>query len=130
MNLGEGYINNETNMINPWTDESSSQTRGVRNDQSRKVNHRLSFDDASGVIVLPEDAHWLMDDIDSDSEEDYGNDRASNTGLGHNNSPLADATSPGMSSEIISASPRQRHGTYFHHPERRRQNMPGAFPRS
>ncbi|KAF7977536.1 hypothetical protein HWV62_3310 [Athelia sp. TMB] len=35
------------------------------------LHHRLSFDHASGVIMLPEGENWLIDE-DSDSEDDYG----------------------------------------------------------
>jgi len=102
---------------NPWEDTPQ---------RSHTVNHRLSFDPASGVIMLPEDESWLgdEDDVDSD-EEDYGTE-----GEG----PLQRAqTEPILPGSAISSSPTpsrlSRYGTYFHHPERRRQPIPGAFPR-
>lgn len=77
------------------------------------LNHRLSFDHATGVIVLPEDGEWLLQD-DSDSEEtadaiQQGSHEDNSDG---NNTPTG---TPG------------RHRTYYHHPERRRQSTPSAF---
>lgn len=103
---------------NPWEDTPRrSQTTPTI------VNHRLSFDHATGVIMLPEDESWLGDDVDSE-EEDYGAE-----------DPLLHRaqTEPILGGSAISSSPTpsrlSRYGTYFHHPERRRQPIPGAFPR-
>ena len=87
------------------------------------VNHRLSFDHASGVIMLPEDESWLGDDLDSD-EEDYGAEDSHSLHRSQTEPILAGGSG-------LSASPTRlsRYGTYFHHPERRRQPIPGAFPR-
>lgn len=132
----EGYSDAESTLGNPWSDLRTDERRASQS--ARKVNHRLSFDDASGVIILPEEAHWLMEDVDSDSEEDYGNDTTPSTSSVHENQPSSSAgvdggivTSLSQTSPVIAASPSiQRHGTYFHHPEKRRQTIPGAFPRS
>src|SRR5277367_5387937 len=57
-------------VANPWDDASLVVPRRSRT-TSVLLNHRLSFDGASGVINLPDDGDWLVEDIDSD-EEDYG----------------------------------------------------------
>lgn len=127
----------------PWRDARPGLTRRVQTAPSA-VHHRLSYDFGSGVIALPDDGHWLEADEDEDSEEDYGGgagldaiSRASSSGGG---GPPLNATTEGadMSSSIASISEsrdppsspsRPRYGTYYHHPERRRQTVPGAFPR-
>jgi calcium permeable stress-gated cation channel len=101
-------------VANPWDDTSLVVPRRSRT-TSVLLNHRISFDGASGVINLPDDGDWLVEDIDSD-EEDYGISAADVT-----SSPI----DVGPSSP-----PKRRYGTYYHHPERRRQSIPGAFPRS
>ncbi len=116
---------------NPWQEQiagssSSSQTH-------RAINHRLSYDFDSGVIILPDDGVW-PEDLDSDSEDDAGI---------AGNSPrraqvLSDSAIPGGGQEVVgtpdaqnvSGSSKTRYGTYFHHPERRWQSVPGAFPTS
>ncbi|KAJ7595897.1 hypothetical protein C8J56DRAFT_852889 [Mycena floridula] len=95
---------------NPWEDVP------------HRVNHRLSFDHATGVIMLPEDESWLHEEEgNSDEEEDYGTEDTS----------LHRAQTEPAFGSAMSASPSRlsRYGTYFHHPERRRQPIPGAFPR-
>ncbi|KAJ7856674.1 hypothetical protein B0H14DRAFT_3085289 [Mycena olivaceomarginata] len=77
------------------------------------LSHRLSFDPASGVINLPDTDDWLDEEDDDDSDQDFGTQTG---GLENSRSP----TTPSRLS---------RYGTYFHHPERRRQVVPGAFPR-
>lgn len=115
-----------TTSRNPWEDTHSprrSQTLPTPN----TVNHRLSYDHATGVIMLPDDETWLVDDVDSEEEEDYG--------VPDEEPPLTRAQTepPILSSSVLSSSPTpsrlSRYGTYFHHPERRRQPIPGAFPR-
>ncbi|KAJ7083663.1 hypothetical protein B0H15DRAFT_850317 [Mycena belliarum] len=114
---------------NPWQESRRS---------SAPLSHRLSFDPASGVINLPDDADWLQED-DADSDEDLGTQIGD---LENSVASLADLAAPepnGSGEETmlrapISASPTtpsrlSRYGTYFHHPERRRQVIPGAFPR-
>ncbi|KAF5381794.1 hypothetical protein D9615_005509 [Tricholomella constricta] len=108
-----------TAVNNPWED---AQPRSGSNG----LNHRLSFDVASGVIMLPDDGDWLEDDADSD-EEDFGTENTG--GLEHS---ITEASVVGNDDIPVSltASPSRstRYGTYFHHPERRRQPIPGAFP--
>jgi calcium permeable stress-gated cation channel len=121
---------------NPWED-----TRPQRlGSGSRNGNHRLSFDVASGVIMLPDNEDWLENDMDSD-EEDYG--IGNNSGLDGLIADLSANGDEGSASAIsgerednggvtptipMSPSRISRYGTYFHHPERRRQPIPGAFP--
>ncbi|KAK7001849.1 hypothetical protein R3P38DRAFT_3283648 [Favolaschia claudopus] len=110
-------------------------------DESRRstnLSHRLSFDPASGVINLPDTDDWLDEDEEDDSDQDYG----TQTGGLENSVPslndLERPTSNGpdehtMLDVPVSGSPStpsrlSRYGTYFHHPERRRQVVPGAFP--
>lgn len=129
---------------NPWLSDSSL-ARGKSQSQPphRQLAHRLSFDDGTGVITLPDDADWLMEDVDdSDSGEDYGStspavsgtteDDSRVAGTGGDEEALANASSSSalMTSTPVSSPTKQRHGTYYHHPERRKQTIPGAFPRS
>ncbi|KAJ7653289.1 hypothetical protein DFH06DRAFT_530882 [Mycena polygramma] len=118
---------------NPWHESRRSTT----------LNHRLSFDPASGVINLPDDGgDWLQED-EEDSDEDYGTGTGAG-GLENSVASLSDLDGPTSPSNgngdaplldaPVSASPStpsrlSRYGTYFHHPERRRQVIPGAFPR-
>ncbi|KAF8128423.1 hypothetical protein EV363DRAFT_1221606 [Boletus edulis] len=108
-----------TQASNPW-EESDADPSHAHN-----LHHRLSYDHASGVIMLPEGDDWLVDD-DDDSSDECGNatppsgDAASHTSqedLGHTSSTSS-----------LPVSPKRRHGTYYHHPERRRPSIPGAFP--
>ncbi|KAH9006634.1 DUF221-domain-containing protein [Lactarius hatsudake] len=125
-----GELNGEVTN-NPWQEQiagssSSSQTH-------RAISHRLSYDFDSGVIILPDDGVW-PEGLDSDSEDDAGI---------AGNSPrhpqvLSDSATPGGGQEVVgtpdaqnvSGSTKTRYGTYFHHPERRWQSVPGAFPSS
>jgi calcium permeable stress-gated cation channel len=146
---------------NPWRDSrgrlSRSQTAPASS--QRTLNHRLSFDPASGVIALPEAEDWIDDSESSDEELEAGEDQdADAEAVGHNGaamqSPSASTATIGpaeaSSSAIGAAEPpspvsargegsltastsspsrRSRYGTYYHHPERRRQQIPGAFPK-
>ncbi|KAK0482482.1 hypothetical protein IW261DRAFT_1033633 [Armillaria novae-zelandiae] len=102
---------------NLWEDSQGPPARRAQTEPV-PLSHRLSYDQASGVIMLPDDDHWMGDEIDSD--EDYGAVTGDST-----------PTETVARSQPIPMSPgRSRYGTYFHHPERRRQPIPGAFPRS
>lgn len=131
----EGYSDADSTTRNPWSDVRTDGDQRPSQTE-RRVNRRLSFDDASGVIILPEDANWLMENIGSDSDEDYGHDSQSSSVHEHGTSSPTPGDGAGPSNSSPQAttaalSPtKKRHGTYFHHPERRRQTIPGAFPRS
>lgn len=95
------------------------------------LHHRLSFDDASGVIMLPEGEGWL--DEDSDSEDDYGSPSPPEELA---SPPLVDVAPPNLSRTVRqeqsspTSSPAKRrsaYSTYYHHPERRTRTVPGAF---
>lgn len=116
---------------NPWVDAGSSRRLGER---APLLQHRLSFDDASGVIMLPDDVDWLMEDVGSDSDsEDYGTLSSSPSAARESTAPPADGGAHSDSELLDGSGPatsptRKRRQTYFHHPERRRQTIPGAFP--
>ena len=117
--LGGDVINN------PWQESTpdSSQSRHT-------LNHRLSYDFGSGVIVLPDDEIWL-DGMESDSEDDGGNgDIAGGQATPERAVSEDDQGSGGSDGQTITGLSRTRYGTYFHHPERRWQSVPGAFPTS
>ncbi|KAF5342756.1 hypothetical protein D9757_014508 [Collybiopsis confluens] len=111
---------------NPWEDTPSPR----RSQTSPSViQHRLSFDHASGVIMMPDDEHWLIDDVDSDEEDDYSNEPALRLPAEPSRSEAVSEDEDSAPGPSISASPRiSRYGTYFHHPEKRRQTIPGSFP--
>ena len=134
---------------NPWLSDTSlgrpPATRSNSESQARgrQLTHRLSFDEATGIINLPEDMDWLMEDVDdSDSDVDYGSVSPSGSGNGDGEtatqSPVEEgdevvnggAPSSAVTSTPVTSPTKQRHGTYYHHPEKRRQPIPGAFPRS
>ncbi|KAF8218298.1 hypothetical protein K438DRAFT_1796640 [Mycena galopus ATCC 62051] len=115
----------------------SMERRESESRRSANLSHRLSFDPASGIINLPDDDSWL--DEDDDSDQDFGTQTA---GLENSVGSLNDVEAPPSNGEgahtmldvPLSGSPStpsrmSRYGTYFHHPERRRQAIPGAFPR-
>ncbi|KAI9465651.1 DUF221-domain-containing protein [Lactarius psammicola] len=125
-----GELNGEVTN-NPWQEQiagssSSSQTH-------RAINHRLSYDFDSGVIILPDDGVW-PEGLDSDSEDDAG--ITSNSPRG--SQVLSESAITGGDQEVVGTPDAQnvnrlsktRYGTYFHHPERRWQSVPGAFPTS
>ncbi|KAF9479802.1 DUF221-domain-containing protein [Pholiota conissans] len=130
-----------TAVIDPWQDANSHHRRSQRttsNGEHRTLTHRLSYDHASGVIMLP-DEDWLEED--TESEEDYGttenglDQSVTESMLGEGRAALpaqavggaaVGAAAPGGGGGPLSR--LSRYGTYFHHPERRRQTVPGAFP--
>lgn len=127
---GNGSAPDDNTPSNPWDESQAGPSNSSRHPLAN-VNHRLSFDDASGVIMLPEDGDWLVEHGDSDSE-DYGS--TSGSGVSPAETPqAADSPSEGVTSvmPVPAATPsKARYGTYYHHPEKRRQTIPGAFPRS
>ncbi|KAH7890363.1 hypothetical protein F5I97DRAFT_16920 [Phlebopus sp. FC_14] len=109
---------------NPWAEGRSGRPSQAHSN----LNHRLSFDPASGVIMLPEDDNWLGEDDDS-SDEDYGTVSPPDAERADSASQENVAPFGGHSPSTPLSSPsKRRHGTYYHHPERRRQTIPGAFP--
>jgi hypothetical protein len=128
--LAEGT--SDPSSTNPWHD---ARPRPPHRSQTtpQPLHHRLSYDHASGVIMLPEGENWLVDDEDSDSEDDYGSPNPHEETTA---SPVAE-TNPDVSGSVPSdsqplvSSPSKRrsvYSTYYHHPERRsRQTVPGAF---
>ncbi|KAG5645965.1 hypothetical protein DXG03_004757 [Asterophora parasitica] len=112
---------------NPW--EDARPRAGSSSNGGHTLNHRLSFDVASGVIMLPDDGEWLEDDADSD--EDFGTENTGGLERSITEASVVDdeyAPGAGATSPTSSPSRSTRYGTYFHHPERRRQPIPGAFP--
>lgn len=116
--------------IDPWKDRSARPISAAAApatpdhlSQSPQPANRLSFDPATGVIILPDD-DWLFD-----SEDDYGDSTPTPEGTSRGNG--SEYTAGGTDEALSPTSPTQaakRHSTYFHHPERRR-TIPGAFPR-
>jgi len=128
---------------------------------SNTVRHHLDFDHGSGVIMLPDDPEDWLDLADDDSDEEHhdhdhhphhdtaddddavdvgGNnegedDNGEGGGLEQSVASLmstdSTAATPVNSHGVASPSRMSRYGTYWHHPERRRerQSLPGAFPR-
>ncbi|EKM55342.1 uncharacterized protein PHACADRAFT_255901 [Phanerochaete carnosa HHB-10118-sp] len=96
---------------NPWQDAPS--------ERPRHLTHRLSFDHASGVIMLPEDGAWLDEETDSDEEDStVQNVQALRVAeeIGQH-----DAEQPTETSALQASSSGRRYGTYYHHPERRKR---------
>ena len=118
--------------MDPWKDRSAARPISVTSapaapgqpSQSPQQVNRLSFDPASGVIILPE-GDWFLD-----SDDDYGDSTPTPEGTsgGDGSEHAAGGTDGGPSPTSSSAPAIKRHSTYFHHPERRR-TIPGAFPR-
>ena len=104
---------------NPWEEDSgpSDQPRaGTSSQHHRHLSHRLSFDHASGVIMLPDDEDWMEE---SDSDEDYG---AARNNLNRSVETIQTDLQQAWSGEASgsSQSPSKRYLTYYHHPERRK----------
>lgn len=91
---------------NPWRDGAGSTTQVNRGQHPRQIQHRLSFDQPSGVIALPEE-EWL----ESDSDEEFSHSRQ----VGDLRGPDHEPSLP----ETLSV-PKQ-YSTYYHHPERRKR---------
>ncbi|KAF7377767.1 hypothetical protein MSAN_00200000 [Mycena sanguinolenta] len=122
--------------------DSVDQGRTRSSSEGRRqatLSHRLSFDPASGVINLPDTDDWLDDDDDSDQDFGIQTGGMENSvgSLNDLEAPASNSNSEGEHTMLdvpLTGSPNtpsrlSRYGTYFHHPERRRQAIPGAFPR-
>ncbi|QRW07106.1 membrane protein [Ceratobasidium sp. AG-Ba] len=104
---------------NPWRDESNS-TSNARN--------RLSYDPATGIIMLPDDSDWMGEDEESSDEGGGPSTLHIQTEVeGSNGGSSAPTPVPSM---VRSPTSQNRYAIYFHHPERRKSRMPGGFPRS
>ena len=124
--LSPGGVLPDAGPSNPWV---GSRVQQGSHSQSN-LSHRLSFDPGSGVIMLPEGDNWLAED-DDDSEDDYGSMTPTPEGVHSPNNASQEnlAATNGRSPSTPLASPgKRRHGTYYHHPERRRSTIPGDFP--
>ncbi|KAI0029909.1 hypothetical protein K488DRAFT_55341 [Vararia minispora EC-137] len=123
---------------NPWSEPGPSVHRSMSTPAATRLSHRLSYDFGSGVIMLPEGADWLEGSGEDGSDDDYGSvlDDDDSSGARLSAEPSTDGASEGELLPPTSGQPRpstisrSRHRTYFHHPERRRQTIPGAFPSS
>jgi calcium permeable stress-gated cation channel len=139
---------------NPWQDAHRTGGTALRSqtmpNQPHQLTHRLSYDHASGIIMLPDDS-WL-DDEDRDSDSDYGSTPSPASGpevsihegtAGTQHQNAADSGTPGgvaapgaialensqassSSSGPITMPSKRRYATYFHRPERRRQQQTAA----
>jgi calcium permeable stress-gated cation channel len=98
----------ESTIGNPWEDAVSPTA-----ERTGQLQRRLSFDHASGVIMLPDEEDWL--EAESDSDEDYGVQR------GDANVPENGATDTVPQPPIHSPTSSKRYATYYHHPERRKR---------
>ncbi|KAL1677598.1 hypothetical protein EV122DRAFT_213970 [Schizophyllum commune] len=151
---GEGTNGEPHDDANPWQQESPARPSQRRaRTAPAPLHHRLSFDQATGVINLPDDESWLVgglegeeaaaasDEEDVDSDEDYGTVQHV---VAHNPSRRTSLIAPGTHGSVGpqrgsvagdsvvdgegTPARTSRYGTYFHHPERRRLQIPGAFP--
>jgi len=112
-----------TAFIDPWQDARPE----IRRSGPPTLSHRLSYDHASGVIMLP-DHDWLEEEDDDSEEQDYGTENGLEQSVTESMINEEAAPSPVSTSPAQPLSRLSRYGTYFHHPERRRQTVPGAFP--
>ncbi|KAJ3568493.1 hypothetical protein NP233_g5666 [Leucocoprinus birnbaumii] len=137
---------------NPWNDlrgappPSGPTRRHTTPNAGGTLHHRLSFDHGSGVIMLPDDAEDWLDDLgddDPDSDEDHHHHAADSHNAPEGNaddegegggegrgleqsvaslmSTDSTAATPGVAG-VASPSRMSRYGTYWHHPERRRDS--------
>lgn len=118
----------EGTLVRPLSTASTSELP----QPTRQVSNRLSFDPASGVITLPDGEVFYERIAADDSDSDYGEvsgETDSREGASGATSPVADAGEVDANGGTTESGLRaKRHSTYFHHPERRRQQVPGAFP--
>ena len=113
---------------------ASTSTEGLQ-PPARAASHRLSFDPATGVITLPDgEVFYERVENGADSDSDYGEvsgETDSHEEQSGEVSPVvqgAEDTTAANGGQTGSSLRAKRHSTYFHHPERRRNQVPGAFP--
>ncbi|EIN04656.1 DUF221-domain-containing protein [Punctularia strigosozonata HHB-11173 SS5] len=118
----------EDTLANPWGEDGAESHLRRSSTMPNPLHHRLSFDDASGVIMLPE-GEWLDQDESSDSDDDLPSPGHASTSGSREPSQANDVQFPATETQtLLPRSPSKRYGTYYHHPERRRtQTMPGTF---
>jgi hypothetical protein len=124
--MEEGMIDTAS-MNNPWREDFLRDVNG--RGQDHHLSHRLSYDVASGVIMLPDDGDWL--DEEGDSDEDVTSEVGITVTAPAESDDERGTEEGGMpSTRAVSNSPMRtsRYGTYFHRPERRKQVVPGEFP--
>ncbi|KDQ10670.1 hypothetical protein BOTBODRAFT_35986 [Botryobasidium botryosum FD-172 SS1] len=121
---------------NPWSDTRSERTgSGSLQFPSFPHSNQLSFDPATGVIMLPEHGNW-MGDLDTDSSEEESSLArsgeeghevvgAQSAGGSVNGTPGAGPSGSGGGGGST-PEPSGRRATYYHHPERKKR-MPGSF---
>ena len=131
--------NDLLDMSNVRTRSNTSNAGPSSSDEPplRVNHHRLSYDPASGIMVLPDSDDWLDSD-ESGSDEEFvapapapGSPARQTSVNIASGTPYSTAQELSPSPRISIDTPRRRHGIYFHHPERRISrlalNMPGEF---
>jgi len=117
---------------NPWSETRTDQSPNPQFSQFPtfpSYSHQLTFDPATGVIMLPDDGDWMGDMDSSDSEADSGSSNTLTPREGSSSTPIAGASVNGTGTgygSITPGGPSKRRATYYHHPERKRR-MPGSF---
>lgn len=96
----------DTGSVNPRRDGAGSTAQLNHGQHPRQIQHRLSFDQPSGVIALPEE-EWL----ESDSDEEFSHSRQVGDFRGSDHAPSLPET----------LNVPKQYSTYYHHPERRKR---------
>jgi calcium permeable stress-gated cation channel len=111
----------------PTTATAGTSTEGRLAAAARAASHRLSFDPATGVITLP-DGEVFYERLENgqDTDSDYGEASGETSTPEERSGEVSSNEQEG--SEGAQGLRAKRHSTYFHHPERRRHQVPGAFP--
>ncbi|QRW20616.1 membrane protein [Rhizoctonia solani] len=111
---------------NPWREDSTASGSGIQSANGSQNPHKLVYDHATGVIMLPEDSDWMGED-ESSADEGPGPLPTETLASPRDEESLP---TPTPRSPLSPSANQNRYSTYFHHPERRRSRMPGGFPRS
>ncbi|CAE6483261.1 unnamed protein product [Rhizoctonia solani] len=111
---------------NPWREDSTASGSGIQSVTGSQNPHKLVYDHATGVIMLPEDSDWMGED-ESSADEGPGPLPTETLASPRDEESLP---TPTPRSPLSPSANQNRYSTYFHHPERRRSRMPGGFPRS
>jgi hypothetical protein len=108
----------------------ASTSAGQPQQPQRTLSNRLSFDPATGIITLPDGEEYMARVAIDDSDSDYGevsNETDSREGTSGHSTPDPEGAPEAAGAPTV-GSRAKRFSTYFHHPERRRSQIPGAFP--